>query len=72
MTKPGRKNGPVFLFQPGISSVLYMPPCAADPSQVFERAFQLTPRRSVVVGIGNLVGRGDEIARYFENRRVVA
>jgi poly-gamma-glutamate synthase PgsB/CapB len=44
----------------------------ADPARVFERAFELTPHRSVVVGMGNLVGRGDLIARYFENRRVVA
>ena len=44
---------------------------AADPEEVFERTFELTPQRSVVVGIGNLVGRGDQIVRYYENRRVV-
>jgi poly-gamma-glutamate synthase PgsB/CapB len=44
---------------------------AAEPEEVFERTFQLTPRRSVVVGIGNLVGRGERIVRYYENRRVV-
>ncbi len=44
---------------------------AADPAEVFETAFELTPARSIVVGIGNLVGRGEQIVHYFENRRVV-
>ena len=44
---------------------------AAEPGEVFEAAFELTPQRSVVVGIGNLVGRGERIASYFENRRIV-
>jgi poly-gamma-glutamate synthase PgsB/CapB len=43
----------------------------AEPAEVFETAFELTPARSVVVGIGNLVGRGEQIVHYFENRRVV-
>ena len=43
----------------------------AEPAEVFETVFELTPSRSVVVGIGNLVGRGERIASYFENRRVV-
>jgi poly-gamma-glutamate synthase PgsB/CapB len=44
---------------------------SASAAEVFETAFQLTPKRSVVVGIGNIVGRGEEIVDYFENRRVV-
>jgi poly-gamma-glutamate synthase PgsB/CapB len=44
---------------------------AAEPAEVFESAFELTPARSIVVGIGNLVGRGEQIVHYFENRRVV-
>jgi poly-gamma-glutamate synthase PgsB/CapB len=43
----------------------------AEPAEVFEAVFELTPARSVVVGIGNLVGRGERIAHYFENRRIV-
>lgn len=43
----------------------------AEPAEVFEAVFELTPARSVVVGIGNLVGRGERIASYFENRRIV-
>jgi poly-gamma-glutamate synthase PgsB/CapB len=44
---------------------------AVEPEEVFEKAFELTPARSVVVGIGNLVGRGERMVSYFENRRVV-
>jgi poly-gamma-glutamate synthase PgsB/CapB len=43
----------------------------AEPEDVFERTFQLTPQKSIVVGIGNLVGRGERIVRYYENRRIV-
>ena len=43
----------------------------AEPADVFEAVFELTPARSVVVGMGNLGGRGERIAHYFENRRVV-
>jgi poly-gamma-glutamate synthase PgsB/CapB len=40
----------------------------ARPEEIFERALTLTPTTSTVVGIGNIVGRGEEIATYFHNR----
>jgi len=37
---------------------------------VFERVINLVPERGVVVGIGNIVGLGQEIALHFKNRAV--
>lgn len=38
--------------------------------QVFERVVALVESRGIVVGIGNIVGLGEEIALHFENRTV--
>ncbi|MGE5176342.1 MAG: poly-gamma-glutamate synthase PgsB [Hyphomicrobiales bacterium] len=37
--------------------------------QVFERVVALVERRGIVVGIGNIVGLGEEIVLHFENRK---
>jgi poly-gamma-glutamate synthase PgsB/CapB len=40
---------------------------SGDPAEaVFRRIVELTPARSLVVGIGNIVGIGDEVASHFE------
>ena len=40
----------------------------APPEAVFETVLKLTPRRSLVVGIGNIVGVGEQIAACFERK----
>jgi poly-gamma-glutamate synthase PgsB/CapB len=42
------------------------------PDKVFQTVVALTPQRSSVVGIGNIVGVGEEIAAYFESMSVTA
>ena len=41
----------------------------AAPEAILKKVLELTPQRSLVVGIGNIVGIGEEIAAHFENRR---
>jgi len=41
-----------------------------DAARVFERVLDLVEERAVVVGIGNIVGLGEEISRDFRNRAV--
>jgi len=41
-----------------------------DAEMVFERVIHLVPEGGVVVGIGNIVGLGQEIALHFRNRAV--
>ncbi len=40
----------------------------ATPEDVFERVLSLSDGSSLVVGIGNMVGFGEEIVAYFSNR----
>jgi poly-gamma-glutamate synthase PgsB/CapB len=40
----------------------------APAAEIFEETLSLTPNRSTVVGIGNIVGKGEDIATYFHNR----
>jgi gamma-polyglutamate synthase len=42
-----------------------------DAERVYERILDLAQGRAVVVGIGNIVGLGEEIALHFRNRAVV-
>jgi hypothetical protein len=37
-------------------------------TEIFERILSLTPSRSMVVGIGNIVGLGEKIVSHFVNR----
>ena len=39
----------------------------ASPEIVFNKVMELTPEQSLVVGIGNIVGAGEQIAAYFEH-----
>jgi len=39
-----------------------------EVEDVFERCMELTPQRSIIVGIGNIGGIGGEIVSYFEAR----
>ena len=39
-----------------------------NAEQVFERVLSLVPSKGVVVGIGNIVGLGQEIVLHFQNR----
>ena len=41
-----------------------------DAEQVYERVLDLVVGRAVVVGIGNIVGLGEEIVLHFKNRAV--
>lgn len=41
-----------------------------DAERIYERILDLTEARAVVVGIGNIVGLGEEIALHFRNRAV--
>ncbi len=36
--------------------------------EIFEKVLSLTPSRALVVGIGNIVGLGEEIVSHFVNR----
>lgn len=38
------------------------------PENVFDKVLELTPQRSSVVGIGNIVGTGERVAAYFESK----
>jgi poly-gamma-glutamate synthase PgsB/CapB len=40
----------------------------ASAEEVFERVLSLTSQESLVIGIGNIVGFGEEIVAYFTNR----
>lgn len=40
----------------------------ASPEEIFEKVVELTPQQSLVVGIGNIVGAGEQVASYFERR----
>jgi poly-gamma-glutamate synthase PgsB/CapB len=40
----------------------------ALPAKVFDKVIELTPEYSTVVGIGNIVGWGESIIKYFQNR----
>lgn len=40
----------------------------AQPAEVFERVLALTPSTALVVAVGNIVGLGEQIASYFQNR----
>lgn len=40
----------------------------AAPDQVFEKVLALTATTSLVVAVGNIVGLGEEVATYFQNR----
>lgn len=39
-----------------------------NAEQVFERVLSLVPSRGIVVGVGNIVGLGQEIVLHFQNR----
>ncbi len=41
-----------------------------DAEQIYERVLDLAEDRAVVVGIGNIVGLGEEIVLHFKNRAV--
>ena len=43
-----------------------------DAEQVYERVLDHVDERAVVVGIGNIVGLGEEIVLHFKNRAVVS
>ncbi|MBN1425780.1 poly-gamma-glutamate synthase PgsB [Candidatus Fermentibacteria bacterium] len=40
----------------------------ASPAEVFEKVLALTPSTALVVAVGNIVGLGEEVASYFQNR----
>ncbi|HHS50534.1 MAG TPA: poly-gamma-glutamate synthase PgsB, partial [candidate division Zixibacteria bacterium] len=40
----------------------------ADVAEIFGRCMELTPRHSVIVGVGNIGGAGRDILAYFEAR----
>ena len=40
----------------------------STPERVFEKVLELTKKRSLVMGIGNIVGYGEAIVTYFKNR----
>ncbi|MCU0611392.1 MAG: poly-gamma-glutamate synthase PgsB [Candidatus Eisenbacteria bacterium] len=40
----------------------------ASPAEVFEKILALTPSTALVVAVGNIVGLGEEVATYFQNR----
>jgi len=41
-----------------------------DAEQVYERVLELVDREGIVVGIGNIVGLGQEIVLHFKNRAI--
>ncbi len=40
----------------------------AEPAEVFEKVLALTASTALVVAVGNIVGLGEEVATYFQNR----
>jgi len=40
----------------------------ASPAEVFEKVLALTASTALVVAVGNIVGLGEEVASYFQNR----
>ena len=41
-----------------------------NAEQIFQRVIDLIPERGVVLGIGNIVGLGQEIVLHFKNQAV--
>ena len=38
------------------------------PEDIFEKVLSLTPSQSLVIGIGNIVGLGEQMVTHFANR----
>ncbi|UCE18830.1 MAG: poly-gamma-glutamate synthase PgsB [Gemmatimonadota bacterium] len=43
-----------------------------SPERIFEKVVELTPQKSLVVGIGNIVGAGEQVASFFESKGTAA
>jgi len=41
-----------------------------EASEIFEKIVELTPKRSIVIGIGNIGGTGGRLVAFFKERRV--